>query len=160
MMVRRSAVVALAAVMLWGPVDGAAQGSLRNPLKGLTVIAPTVIVSWDDGIEGKTEAQYKREVRSAFELGLLRMRIRLDQNVRGVLNCRLILLRSSNGRLVAYAMNVLYSESVVVNGTATQRAITWSGRAVGMVGLDNFSGTEAGEWCAETFELDWLRANN
>ena len=57
--------VALAAVMLWVPVDGVAQTPTRNPLKGLTTMAHLAGVIWNDGIEGKSEAQYTQELENA-----------------------------------------------------------------------------------------------
>ena len=46
--------VALAAVMLWVPVDGVAQ---RNPLVGLTAVDTRTLISWDDRITLMTECQ-------------------------------------------------------------------------------------------------------
>ncbi len=41
-----------------------------------------------------------------------------------------------------------------------QVATTWELASVGVVGIDNLDGETEGEWCAEQFELAWLRANN
>ena len=45
--------VAIAAVLLWAPVEGAAQdGAGRNPLRDLTTANQSVVLSWDDLITG------------------------------------------------------------------------------------------------------------
>ena len=49
----------------------------RNPLTSVSTINDIVVVDWDDGIEGKSEAQYTQELENAFELGLLRTGIPL-----------------------------------------------------------------------------------
>ena len=160
--------VTLATVMLWVPVvDGVAQ---RNPLKGLTTMGHSVLVTWDDRIEGKSEAQYRQELETAFELGLLRTGIKLDDESLSYLFCSVRFLPTTEGLTISLALTVEYNEGVVplevaLSGTATvdehwQVATTWSADDVGTVGADRLSGTPHGERCAEHFELAWRRANN
>jgi hypothetical protein len=163
---------AVALVMLWVPVDGVAQQP-RNPLTGLTTTGHLVYVDWDDDIEGKSEAQFTRELETAFELGLLRTGIKLIDPVEAVdyVYCSVNLLASLDGLTISYSSQTEYREFVVPIGAAilfdvgalegnVQIASTWDASLVGSVGVNNLSGTALGEWCAEAFELDWRRANN
>ena len=155
--------VALALVMLWVPVDGVAQ---RDPLKGLTTMSHLVSIDWDDDIEGKSEAQFTQELETAFALGLLRAGVKLsDDPITPYLHCSTGIAVA--GDLVAIAGNVSYSESVVPwagPGVASSNdgfvASTWRRSVVATVGHMVLEGTTFGEWCAETFELAWRRANN
>ena len=77
--------VALAAVMLWVPVDGVAQ---RQPaqLKGTTTvdIEDQVFVGWDELMPSwVSEAQYKVEAQAAFELGILRAGLKIGKPPEG-----------------------------------------------------------------------------
>ena len=169
------AAVALAAVMLWVPVDGVAQ-EFRNPLKGLSTTNHGVVLSWQDMIK-TSEAVFRQEVEDAFELGLLRTGITLDQDVGGGLRCRVDLFVPpyDEGPYVVVSYRVGYIESVVsldavvrfeetLNDDTILEGMlfgeTWGLSYLGGVGQDNLSGTHAGEWCAENFELAWRRANN
>ena len=60
--------VALAAVMLWVPVDGVSQ-ELRNPLKGLSTMNHLVSVDWHDEIRS-SEQLFIQDAERAFELAL------------------------------------------------------------------------------------------
>jgi len=156
--------VALAAVMLWVPVDGVAQ---RDPLKGVTTVNHLVSIGWDSDITGKTEEQYRQELETAFELGLLRAGVRVTDEPGPSLWCSSNVNGSRNGVTVAAGVRVEYREGVVPwagPGVASfddfRMATTWDTSLVLLVGINNLEGTSDGEWCAEQFELAWLRANN
>jgi hypothetical protein len=149
-------------------VDGVAQ---RNPLKGLTTMSHLASVTWDDLIEGKSEAQYTQELETAFELGLLRTGIKLDTDPQlGYLYCMVNLIADGDNITFAQSITVEYREEVVpagvgLSGTATfdehwQMATTWRTSFVYIVERNRLSGTDDGETCAEAFELEWRRANN
>jgi hypothetical protein len=161
---------ALAAVMFWVPVDGVAQQ--RNPLVGLSVIDHFVTVDWDDQIRS-SEQKYTQEAERAFELGLLRAGITLDEDAATLLGCGANLFAPStlDGNQVIHSYEVAYREIVVPVGAARtvlpsaidayrQFARTWGTGSVGIVGITKLSGTALGEFCAEAFELEWRRANN
>ena len=153
-------------VMLWVPVDGVAQQ--RDPLKGLTTTNDLISVTWDSGITGTTEEQYRQELETGFELGLLRAGVRLTDEALSFLACSSsVRTAGTSGAMVAASLLVSYREGVVPwagAGVASfddwQIATTWSANAVVTMGINNLEGTSDGEWCAEQFELAWLRANN
>jgi len=154
--------VALAAVMLWVPVDGVAQ--MRNPLTGLSRAGHVVYVQWHDQITRVSEQSFTQEVERAFELGLLRTGITVDEGFGeygNYLECdgQVFSHSEDNGNRAAYSYEVSYREIVTVGG-GSQFATTWFTSTLGIVGIDNLSGTDLGEWCAERFELEWRRANN
>ena len=167
--------VALALVMLWVPVDGVAQ---RNPLTGLTAMGHLVNVNWHDDIS-MSEAQFTQELETAFELGLLRTGVTMGEGGGGgtALFCEASLVAPTSGseildrNLVGAAMSVSLMEGVVLARAAisgnplnfdedVQIAETWRAVRAMLVGTNNLSGRDLGEWCAETFELAWRRANN
>jgi len=158
--------VALAAVMLWVPVDGVAQD--RNPLAGVTSVDPTVYLTWDDRITLKTESQFDRQAEDALELELLRAGLTVDPDAPNFVACTIVLV-TREGNSVAYAWHVAYTERVwpwllppARQGDPENRqwADTWSQMGTGTVGVSNLEGAEFGRRCAEQFELAWRRANN
>jgi hypothetical protein len=173
-------VVALAAILLWVPVDGVTQ-ELRNPLRSMTVMDHAVTVTWDNQISS-SEQRFTQEAERAIELGLLRTGITLDEDAGSYLSCSINLLAVNNGNTVIYSHDVSFREPVMPWNSAAyllmnpnavdqaempdileanyQFADVWGTSSVGTVGINNLSGTSFGEWCAETFELEWRRANN
>ena len=148
--------VALALVMLWVPVEGVAQ--FRDPLKGVTSVDPSMLITWDDRITLKTESQFRRESEDALELGLLRAGLKVDSSASNFLDCGVVLL-SRDGNTIAYAWRLDFRELVTL-GSMQQWADTWSTGGVQTMGVSNLDGATLGETCAEAFELRWRRDNN
>ena len=155
---------AVALVMLWVPVDGVAQ---RNPLTGLSTMGQQVSVQWNALVTRVSEESFTQEAERALELGLLRSGIPLSGTDFGAdgqyLECdgHIFSHPDDNGRIVSHTYQAKYWERVrPIVGGGSQYAITWSRSGLASLGVNNLSGTDLGEWCAETFELEWRRANN
>ena len=164
--------VALALALLWVPVDGVAQ-EFRDPLKGVISVDPQVIVTWSDIITLKSETQFTQEVETAFELGILRAGLKTGKPPEGdpprPLGCTLD-VRPVNqntlfvlARVSLYEMVVLWEEAELATRGfrgAGFLAQSWWEQATNVLPITDLNGTEDGQWCAEQFELAWLRANN
>jgi hypothetical protein len=74
--------VALALVMLWVPVDGVAQQSALQDhpqLRGISRVFSRVSLSMTESIPEERVAEFEEEIQDAFDLGLLRAGIELNQ---------------------------------------------------------------------------------
>ena len=148
----------------------------RNPLTGLTAMGHLVSLEWDDDIR-MSEAQYTQELETAFELGLLRAGVTVGEGggAGTALLCHVQMSVPTaeilGGNIVSTSINVSLMAGVVLASVAisgntldflkdVQIAETWRISSVGTVGAGRLSGAYPGQWCAETFELAWRRANN
>ena len=153
-------ILILVVALLCVPVDGVTQE--RNPLTGVSAMGHLPNITWSDLITGVSEESFTQAVESAFELGLLRTGMTVQEGVqRNYLECNIQFLAHprDRGNIVSYVRKVQYWERGEYAGRLGF-GITWHQQSLGISGIDNLSGTRMGEWCAETFELDWRRANN
>ena len=92
--------------------------------------------------------RFGQEAELAFELGLLRLGITLDEDQRNYLNCYGTLFAPSyeEGRLIVHSWELEYRKTVVIQG-GQQFATTWDDSAVGVVARDDLSRADMGEWC-------------
>ena len=148
--------VALAAVMLWVPVDGVAQ---IDPMAGLTTVNTHVRVTWSDRIATKSESKFTRQLENAFRLGLMKAGGSLDEDSPIFLSCVVVLQANQDRSTIAAAYNTVLSELVTYKGQS-QFADTWSKLGTYIVGGNKLDGEDDGRVCAETFELAWRSANN
>ena len=148
--------VALAAVMLWVPVDGVAQ---IDPMAGLTTVNAVVSVTWSDRITTKSESNFTRQLEDAFRLGLLRAGVSLDEDAPNYLTCTVILKTTGDEATLAAAYSIDLKEFVTYKGQR-QFGTTWSRMGVYSVGSGKLDPEIDGKDCAETFELAWRSANN
>ena len=173
--------VALALVMLWVPVDGVAQQSALqdDPLRGTSRVFSRVLLSMTESIPEERVAEFEEEIQDAFDLGLLRAGIELNQQDPErlgpvLLNCEALVLLAAGipGTSVPYMLvtSGVYLEEImpaearldpVPPGTNFWLVQTWKGlRDLRYQPLPDFSGTEIGEFCADQFLTAWRRANN
>jgi len=120
-----------------------------------------VFVTWDDRISQKTEEQFEREVRDAFELGVRRFGIVIDEAREPIgrsVWCTVVMIYD-NG-LVSYSQEVDYREFLMrAQPRSLREAKLWGTTSVVTVGAARLDGAHAGEDCAESFELAWRRSN-
>ena len=102
----------------------------------------------------------------AFELGLRRAGLNIEEAPGGqaILTCETTLV-SGDGYTIAGMVKVYISELALsfarTEGTSgTQYVTSWSRHFVFTAPNSDLDGKKWGERCAETFELDWRRANN
>ena len=148
--------VALAAVMLWVPVDGVAQ---IDPMAGLTTVDAVVSVTWDDRIDVSSESNFTRQLEDAFRLGLMRAGVSLDEDAPNYLTCTVILKTTGDEATLAAAYSIDLKECVTYKGQR-QFGTTWSRMGVYSVGSGKLDAEDDGRICAEAFELAWRSANN
>lgn len=150
MMRQLLALLALAAMA--SPVSGQMYGDDAAAFAGVKAFNARVAFDWDDGITQKTEAQFTRELESAFQLGVLRAGAQVRDDAPNYLWCELYLLY--NDGLVALSIDVKYWERI-----AGRWVQTWNSGAVGIVGGLNLDGRRYGTTCAERFEFAYRTAN-
>ena len=151
--------IAAAACLFGGRADGQVIGGDETALSGISVVTATFTVTWDDditGAGGPAETQYERQILDSFELGLLRAGVKTSDANLPYLRCSVHLIYWNN--VVSFGIGVSLHEAIGPPG-ALQGAITWEARGLGHVGSRDLDGAEHGQWCAETFELAWRRAN-
>ena len=163
------------ALIAAAPVDGVAQ-SRPARLKGTTTvdIEDQVFVGWHELMPSwVSEAQYKVEAQAAFELGILRAGLKIGKPPEGdpprSLGCTLD-VRPVNqttlsvlSRVSLYEMVVPWEEAELATRGFREvgfLAQSWWEQATSVLPITDLNGTEDGQWCAETFELAWRRANN
>lgn len=104
----------------------------------------------------------------AFELGLRRAGLNIDdppyRDTPKSFVCAITLI--TNGVGVAGSVEVHLAEIGTrflgrYENVGVQYVKTWAKSMMFMLSSSSFlDGKEHGEWCAETFELEWRRANN
>ncbi|MCH7532960.1 MAG: hypothetical protein IIB36_14550 [Gemmatimonadetes bacterium] len=154
--------IAVAACLFGQSADGQVFAADETALAGISAVDPKLLVTWDAQItaNGGRESQYTMNVMDAFELGLLRAGVTVSGDGR-FLRCSVQLQYreiSTSSSIVAYSVSTNLHE-LIGAPEQMQWAITWDVNALGTVGIDELDGASVGRWCAETFELDWRRAN-
>ena len=132
-------------------------------LVGLTEVAARVTVQWDMEVTmrgGTTLSDFEQNLRRAFELGLSRTGVSMDETAAAHVDCVVSL------RYVEKAdPTVVLSRTVRLFKPDTPEepfgrwTVGWSRGETRETGRDALSGSEVGRDCAEAVGRDWRQAN-
>ena len=132
-------------------------------LSGLSAVKARVTVQWDMAVTmrgGTTLADFERNLRSAFELGLGDAGIGRDEAASARLDCVVGLMYLENGEgTVVLSRTVRLLKRDNPKQPLGRWTVGWSRGETYETRRDALSGSEAGLDCAAAFERDWRRAN-